>query len=250
MVETPRVQYVYLDIVGFTKNRSVEAQSDIVAKLNEIVREVLQEETDVAPGNQVFLPTGDGMAIGLLNPVSVDAHLMTALGILDAIAEHNEKTQDEMRQFNVRIGLNENMDNVITDVNGMRNLAGAGISRAQRVMDKADARQILVGQTVNEVLQQREKYLGKFKQFYTKDKHGSSFPVYQFVGEAIGLDIEVPSAFRVDSEEDDLKLTDFVAYYLAHAAVNKPFLGSLVDSYKRDTACVTLLVMAHERLIS
>ena len=35
--EVELVRYVFLDVVGFTHQRSVEAQSDIVAALNEIV---------------------------------------------------------------------------------------------------------------------------------------------------------------------------------------------------------------------
>jgi hypothetical protein len=41
MAETARVKYVFLDIVGFTRDRSVEAQSDVISKLNEVVREAL-----------------------------------------------------------------------------------------------------------------------------------------------------------------------------------------------------------------
>jgi len=38
MANTARTHYIYLDIVSFTKGRSVEAQSDVVERLKEIVR--------------------------------------------------------------------------------------------------------------------------------------------------------------------------------------------------------------------
>jgi len=40
--ETALTKYVFLDIVAFTKGRSVEAQSDLVAELNSIVRSGLK----------------------------------------------------------------------------------------------------------------------------------------------------------------------------------------------------------------
>jgi len=131
------VGYVYFDIAKFTHGRSVEAQSDVIAALNNFTVDTLtlighqREET-------VFVPTGDGMAVALLEPISFDAHLSFGVELIRVIAEANTGIRDAVRQFEIRIGINENVDNVIEDINGNRNVAGLGISMAQRIMDQAD----------------------------------------------------------------------------------------------------------------
>ena len=103
--KTATVKYTFLDIVAFTKGRSVEAQSDLIDRLNSIVLEVLEKA--VKGANQViYLPTGDGICIALIDiPTPYDIHLQVALNILQAIEEKNSQTEDQMRQFQVRIGL-------------------------------------------------------------------------------------------------------------------------------------------------
>ena len=122
-----------MDVVGFTHNRSVEAQSDIISALNQIVKESV-DALKLDPQAVLFIPTGDGIAIALINPKGFDGHLCLALTILGAVAQHNDKASDSMRRFEVRIGVNENIDNVILDVNARTNVAGTGIWMAQRIM--------------------------------------------------------------------------------------------------------------------
>jgi len=63
--------------------------------------------------------------------------------LLAKINDHNVNTADTMRRFDVRVGINSNVDNLIKDINNRENLAGAGINIARRVMDAADANQIM-----------------------------------------------------------------------------------------------------------
>lgn len=42
MTETANVKYVFVDVVGFTKDRSVEAQSDVIGLLNEVITQSLK----------------------------------------------------------------------------------------------------------------------------------------------------------------------------------------------------------------
>ena len=147
---TVPAKYIFLDVVGFTYNRSVEAQSDIVHSLNEIVKASL-DEYSIHDDNRIFLPTGDGICIALLNieclhdiASAYDIHVKIALGILKRLEEHNTSTEDVQRKFKLRIGINENIDNLVEDVNGNRNVAGDGINLAQRVMSLADGNQILI----------------------------------------------------------------------------------------------------------
>ena len=170
--ETASIKYIYIDVVGFTKDRSVEAQSDIIEKLNEIVDQSISLNS-IPEDHLIVLPSGDGLCIALIElPQPFDIHLILALDILRKLYNYNNEIKDKMRKYKIRIGINENIDNIIIDYNKKRNVAGAGISMAQRIMDQADGCQILIGQTVYEILQHREKYLNAFKKYQAKGKHG------------------------------------------------------------------------------
>jgi len=249
MVETARTQYVFLDVVGFTKNRSVEAQSDVVGALNVIVNASL-ELLKIPSDKTILLPTGDGMAIAILEWSSVDIHLLLARSILAGVAEHNSRTNDPTRCFQLRLGINENIDNVIEDINGRRNMAGSGISMAQRIMDKGDGGHILVGATVYEILRERELYMSTWRAFTARGKHGVTFPVYQFVSkDAPGLNVEIPSVFIAGRREPE-KLTRFIAYYLGHALANREFLVSRNSDPTRDYSATILLSFLAEDSVS
>lgn len=249
MAETARVQYVFLDIVGFTKDRSVEAQSDVVAALNTVVR-ISLATMKVPPEKTILLPTGDGIATALIDVPGVDIHLLLALHVLRMVAEHNSTISDPSRRFEIRVGINENIDNLVQDVNGRRNVAGTGISMAQRIMDKADGGQILVGSTVFDILRQRERYMSSFRAFTAHGKHGVTFPVYQFVSREPGLNVSIPSVFVVKKREPE-KLTKYAAYYFGHAIANRDFLLSRKEDPTRDfTASILLSFLAEDSVIA
>jgi class 3 adenylate cyclase len=212
-VETRLTKCIFSDIVGFTRGRSVEAQSDLVAALNTIVKTAL-EKNGVTDEHCILLPTGDGIGIALTDLDTLyDVHIQLALDILAGIAGHNAQTEDKMRQFEARIGINQNVDNIVTDINGRPNVAGNGINVAQRVMSMADGNQILVSQVVYEILNSREKYMGCFQRYEGTDKHRNRFPVYQYIRQGhIGLNVNVPSPFAPER-----RLTPVAAYYIAHA---------------------------------
>jgi class 3 adenylate cyclase len=237
--DTANVKYVFVDVVGFTKKRSVEAQSYVVGYLNAVITGVLTT-TGVNQDKTILIPTGDGVAIALLNVGPYDLHMQIALQILRFVEEHTRETEDTMRKFNVRIGINQNEDNLILDINGNQNVAGRGISLAQRIMDKADGGQILVGRAVYETLIQREQYMQKFREFSTRDKHGEVISIYQFyASEHIGLNVDMPSVFA-EKRLSKPKMTRFLAYYIAHAALEQQFLLSRKEA-ARDYAAVVLL---------
>ncbi|NQT56065.1 MAG: hypothetical protein HQ551_07535 [Desulfobacteraceae bacterium] len=176
--QTRSFKYIFLDIVKFT-SRSVEAQSDVICALNETVKASVGER-DLQEENVLYIPTGDGICIAMSEELIFDIHMLVALDILDKIHNYNEKQEDEMRQFNVRIGINENIDNVIEDINGRINVAGSGINVASRIMDNADEGQILVGQAVYDILRYRERYMNSFKTYSATIKHGNQAWHYNF----------------------------------------------------------------------
>ena len=104
------------------------------------------------------------MCIALVDiPRPFDVHLTLALTLLRHVDQHNASTTDESRRFQIRIGIGENIDNIVTDVNGRQNVAGMGISTTQRVMSLADGGQILLSSAVHDTLSSREKYLSALK---------------------------------------------------------------------------------------
>lgn len=238
--ETVPAKFVFLDVVGFTHNRSVEAQSDIVRSLNEIVNSCLASE-EVDKDQMILLPTGDGMCLVFLNVEDpYDIHVGVAEGIVQKIAQHNQETSNEMRQFSVRIGVNANTDNLVTDINNRQNIAGAGINMAARIMGMADENQILVGESVYDTLQYREKYMGQFREHVGTVKHGHRIRIYQYLANHIlGLNCETPSAF-VEKPAASMPLSQHVAYYMAELM---QFRQQLLDE-KQDIAAQSRLKLA------
>jgi len=245
--KTVSVKYIFLDVVKYSQDRSVEAQTDIIATLNEIVRGSAQDVT-MSKEKTIYLPTGDGICIALFDAeAQYDTHLQFALRLLESLDAYISHTDDPMRKFQIRIGINSNVDNLVVDINGNQNVAGAGINLAQRVMSCADGNQLLVAGPVFETLRHREQYMKSFKSFVTTAKHGVQFRVHQFVEPRPGLNTSVPTRYRV-AEETDLKLDRFAAYYFAHAIKNGEVLRSLPPrgSYWSYPATVLLMELAED----
>jgi hypothetical protein len=229
MADTAPIKYIYLDVIAFTKDRSVEAQSDIIDSLNKIVKECIISN-EIPQEKLIVIPSGDGLCISLIDiNHPFDIYMILSVNIMTLIDDYNSQIEDKSRQFLVRIGINENIDNLIIDFNGNRNTAGSGINMAYRIMEKADGGQILVSETTYDILKTREKYIGHFRGYQTKSKHGQIFNVYQYINQDIkGLNTKTPSAFaKVQPVEQPL--TKVVAYYLAHSLANNKFLLSKLE---------------------
>jgi hypothetical protein len=193
---TVSAKYVFLDIVRYSDGRHIEAQIQIIKQLNQIVLRSLREQK-ISTNQTTFLPTGDGICIAIHGiGLTFDCHLLLALKILRLINAYNISIKEKMYKFYVRIGLNENTDNWITDINGNQNIAGKGINLAQRIMEQGDGSQIMVGRTTYETLSQRKKYYDQFEEYYAVDKHNIKFPVYQFKGKGVRLNRDVSAKFE------------------------------------------------------
>lgn len=234
------IQHVFLDVVRFTQNRTVEAQAHIVGALNEIVRASLEEVETPSP-DCILLPTGDGIAIAIPQSEPFDLSLKLAQNILTNLHNYNTKTQDQQRKFEIRIGINQNSDNIIIDINGNRNVAGRGINMAQRIMSLADGGQIMLGQQVFEILREREAYANFFRELPGKDKHGAQFSVYQYIRNDIqGLNQEIPSQLRPTSPAKP-QMSEYVAHFIAHAVLHRDFLMNRRSDSHFDRAATVLL---------
>lgn len=223
VVVTRLVRYLYLDVVNYTVGRSVEAQTDIVDVLNDIVRGSVAE-LSLRSESIIYLPAGDGMGIAMLDETApYDVQLTAAVEILRQLKAYNAATDDSSRAFEVRIGLSQNVDNIVTDINGSKNVTGHGINTAQRVMTIAGGSQIMASQMVYDTLSHREKYMHAFKEFTAQIKHGLLIPVYQFADAAYdGLNVSIPPQFmpKVSAEK---RFSLYEAFYVAHAIANETF---------------------------
>ncbi|HEY0006172.1 MAG TPA: hypothetical protein VGB17_15440 [Pyrinomonadaceae bacterium] len=197
--EEVQAKYICLDIEDYTKERPVEAQLEILAALNEIVKNSVKEELNPkidenSPPEEkkslMYLPTGDGMCIALLNvPSPFDIHLLLALRILKGVSEHNSRNVSKSLRFEVRVGIHAHTDSLVVDINGDQNIVGAGINTAFRIMGLADGRQILVSQDVFNQLKNHLKYEDSFIPLKATVRHGAELEVYQFKGEGLGLEV-------------------------------------------------------------
>jgi class 3 adenylate cyclase len=193
------MKYVYLDIVGFSRERPSEIQAEIIRSLNDIVQEAVESVAAFAFAQEaiILLPTGDGMCIALTDITNpYDIHIQLALAILRLVDSRNAELEDSRRQFKVRIGVHEEIDITYTDINNKRNVAGAGINLAQRIMDAGDGGNLLLSVRVYSTLINRERYSqDDFRSFPRTIKHGARITIHQLIQRGnVGLDLHVPSS--------------------------------------------------------
>lgn len=244
-VNTEPAKHIFLDVVGFTRNRDVVAQARIVELLNGLVSSCL-EQHEITEDDSILLPTGDGLCITLLSVETPhDIHIRIALDILKELHRHNiDPDSPESHRFEVRIGINDNTDILVLDINNKRNIAGAGINGAQRVMSLADGGQVLVSSRVYENLRYWPTYINAFDQHSGTVKHGERMGVYQLKLDRPGLNVEVPSAFKPTPKPlkpQEPRLPRVMAYYLAHAIANQQTI--LEKDLSNEDAVILLLYM-------
>ena len=138
---------LFIDIVGYSK-LLIDEQSESLEELNQVVRSTDAFRSADEAGKLICLPTGDGMALVFTN--SAEAPVECALQISKALKSHSSLA--------VRMGIHSGPVHEVADVNQRRNIAGAGINIAQRVMDCGDAGHILLSKHVAEDLEQYRQW--------------------------------------------------------------------------------------------
>jgi TolB-like protein len=167
---------LFMDIVGYSK-LSINQQSKLLGQLTQIVRDTELFRTAEGTGKLVRLPTGDGMALVFFT--SPDAPLRCAQEISRALRNHPE--------LPLRMGIHSGPVEQVADVNDRKNLAGAGINVAQRVMDCGDAGHILLSKRAADDLSQHDRwqpYLHDLGDFEVK--HGIKIGVVNFFTDDAG----------------------------------------------------------------
>ena len=179
ILRTSYVRYIFIDIVDYTLSRYIDEQCDNLFVLNGIVLHYLSI-AGLSSDQYLLLPTGDGVCIALidaLEPYDLDACL--AVEILCAIDQVNRTESGSQNDLKVRIGISENVDNVVLDINNRPNVAGHGINMAQRMMSVTRPMSVSVSENVFERLRQRDRYSDWLKQYDAIVRHGSKIKCYQ-----------------------------------------------------------------------
>jgi TolB-like protein/cytochrome c-type biogenesis protein CcmH/NrfG len=167
---------LFIDIVGYSKLLS-DKQRELFQLLNELIRNTAQFSAADAARKLVRLPTGDGMVLAFFT--SVDAPVRCAQEIGRQLREYP--------QLPVRMGINSGPVDEVRDLDDRRNVTGAGINLAQRVMDCADAGHILLSKRVADDLAQYSEWqpclhdLGE-----VEVKHGVRVALKNFFGDGFG----------------------------------------------------------------
>jgi TolB-like protein len=167
---------LFVDIVGYTKLLS-DKQHELFQLLNELVRNTAQFRAADAEGKLIRLPTGDGMVLAFFT--GVDAPVRCAQEISRKLREHPHLL--------MRMGINSGPVDEGRDVNDRRNVTGAGINLAQRVMNCGDAGHILLSKRVADDLAQYSEWqpclhdLGE-----VEVKHGIRVALANFFGDSFG----------------------------------------------------------------
>ncbi|MDQ1524299.1 MAG: hypothetical protein QOE47_2223, partial [Pyrinomonadaceae bacterium] len=193
--------YVFIDVVDFSLRTSGE-QADIFREMNALVRGALEQRHDIPDDKLILLPAGDGVCICLQADarMAYDVHMQLALHLLKQLHERAASPETATPEFALRIGINSNNDMEVIDINGQRNMAGAGINMTQRIMGLADGNQIIVSDTIYSLLKNHTDYPpASFREFTSIVKHDEEITVYQYIDErhaAEGLNIEPPNALR------------------------------------------------------
>src|SRR5437773_521578 len=181
---------LFIDIVGYSKLLS-DKQRELFQLLNELVRSTAQFRAADVAGKLVRLPTGDGIVLAFFT--SVDAPARCAQEIGRKLREHP--------QLLLRMGINSGPVDEVLNVDDRRNVTGAGINLAQRVMDCGDAGHILLSRRVADDLAQYSEWKSHLYELGQLEvKHGAKIDVVNFYNDEVG-NAEVPEKFKQAREQ-------------------------------------------------
>jgi TolB-like protein len=180
---------LFIDIVGSSKLLTNE-QSELLRDLNQIVRSTEQVRSAEAAGKLTRLPTGDGMALAFFT--TPDAPVRCASEISRALKNYPN--------LPLRMGVHSGPVDEVVDVNDRSNIAGAGITMAQRVMDCGDAGHILLSKRIADDLAQYGSWRPHLHDLgQCEVKHGAKIDIVNFYTDDIG-NPAIPEKLRREKE--------------------------------------------------
>ena len=186
----------------------------------------------------VCLPTGDGMALVFFHDVESPARC--ALELNQALT-----AEPAVR---VRMGVHSGPVYRVEDINANRNVTGAGINVAQRIMDYGDAGHILVSKPVADILMQLSAWTTSLRDLGEIEvKHGAKVHIYDLCTEAIG-NSELPQKPRTASQATTVARAWKTAKHLAACALiamSAVGTGTYLGTAKREPAILSSCHILH-----
>ncbi len=151
-----------MDVAGYA-TRPAGDQVALKKLFNDLVARSLK---GVPEESRIAIDTGDGAAVCFMGDPEEALH--SAMLLRDLLGQRHGS------QLGVRIGLHMGPVRVVPDINDRVNVVGDGINVAQRIMDFAQANQVLVSRSYYDVISRITddtadmfQYLGQYE-----DKHG------------------------------------------------------------------------------
>jgi len=188
---------LFMDLVGYSR-LLLDEQRELLQRLTEIVLDTEQVRAAEAADKLIRLPAGDGMALVFFN--SPEAPVQCAMEI--------SKRLKQYPQIKLRMGIHSGPVNEVQDVSGRRNVAGAGINLAQRVMDCGDAGHILLSKRVAEDLAHSRQWRTRLYELgECAVKHGVPVFIVNFYTDETG-NAKLPEKLKQWRSEQGVEGTD------------------------------------------
>jgi serine/threonine protein kinase/TolB-like protein/Tfp pilus assembly protein PilF len=137
------VHVLFMDVVGFSR-LPMNRQQQLLHQLQEIVSNTVEFREAQASNQLISRAAGDGMALVFFD--DPESPVRCALQISRALKQRTD--------IPLRMGINTGPVFRIINTAGERDVVGAGINMAQRVMDSGDTGHILVSKTVADILRE------------------------------------------------------------------------------------------------
>ena len=145
--EAVMAHVLFIDIVGSSR-LATDHQPRMVTRLQQLVQATDEFQKARTSGELVSLPTGDGMALVFVRSPEQPAGCAVEIG----------RTLRKDPFCEVRMGINSGPVFLIQDINGARNVSGAGINQAERVMSCGGGGHILMSEAVADPLRHLSRW--------------------------------------------------------------------------------------------
>ena len=138
------VVVVFFDIVGFSRFPS-QIQKKLIDSVTKTVLSLLAPLLEVSKElpEVIALPTGDGMALVFIRHEKQAWDIKIIMNLIYILQEWASKESAIGSDVQLRVGVHTGQIEIIDDINRRPNVCGHTINFTQRVMDSANAKQVL-----------------------------------------------------------------------------------------------------------
>jgi len=198
---------LFTDIVSYS-TMPMDEQDRVLCDLQAMVRSNREFVAAQREDRLIRLPTGDGMALVFFR--DAEAPVRCAIELARNLREHHPTLK-------LRMGINSGPVYHVADINANRNVAGAGINMAQRVMDCGDAGHILLSKAVADTLAQVTGWRPALHDLgEVQVKHGVRVQIFNLCKDGAG-NPEIPKKLRSAMTRRRASLAGVIALVLGVA---------------------------------